>query len=105
MTALSDAELAVAEARRDVHEWFVLLAASRADQARAAVARLEAAIRRHDAEVAREVAAEAREETLRLAAGHLRKKHGVTNRAAGDLLRLAELEAQGHSALFTEETS
>lgn len=40
-----------------------------------------------------------REETLRLAAEYLRKKYGVTNRAAGDLLRLAELEAQGRSAL------
>lgn len=40
---------------------------------------------------------EAREETLRLAAEYLRKKYGVTNRAASDLLRLAELEIQGRS--------
>jgi hypothetical protein len=50
-------------------------------------------------EVAREVLAEAREETLRLAADYLRTKYGITNRAAGDLMRLAELEAQGRSAL------
>ncbi|MFD8609753.1 hypothetical protein [Streptomyces sp. NPDC059631] len=42
---------------------------------------------------------EVREETLRLASAYLRKKYGVTNRAAGDLLRLAELESQGRSAL------
>lgn len=53
MSALSDAELAAAEARRDVHEYFVLLAATEADKARAAVARLEAAIRHHDAETVR----------------------------------------------------
>jgi hypothetical protein len=29
----------------------------------------------------------------------LRTKYGITNRAAGDLMRLAELEAQGRSAL------
>lgn len=40
-----------------------------------------------------------REATLRLAADYLRKKYGVTNRAASDLLRLAELESQGRSAL------
>lgn len=51
--------------------------------------------------VAREVLAEAREETLRLTAAWLRDKYGVTNRAAADLLRLAELEAQGRSALPT----
>lgn len=39
-----------------------------------------------------------REGTLRLAAEYLRKKYGVTNRAAADLLRLAELESQGRSA-------
>ncbi|MFG3585104.1 hypothetical protein [Streptomyces sp. NPDC047990] len=50
-------------------------------------------------DVAREVVQEAREETLRLAAEWLRKKYGVTNRAAGDLLRLAELEAQGRGTL------
>jgi len=43
------------------------------------------------------------EETLRLAAEYLRKKYGVTNRAASDLLRLAELESQGRSALATTE--
>jgi len=42
-----------------------------------------------------------REETLRLAAEYLRKKYGVTNRAAGDLVRLAELESQGRS-VFTD---
>ncbi|MGQ4393821.1 hypothetical protein ACN6K5_003607 [Streptomyces violaceoruber] len=40
---------------------------------------------------------EGREETLRLAAAYLREKYGVTNRAAADLLRLAELESQGRS--------
>ncbi|MGA5009022.1 hypothetical protein ACPCDX_29040 [Streptomyces koyangensis] len=44
-----------------------------------------------------------RETTLRLAAADLHKKYGVTNRAAGDLLRLAELESQGRSALATEK--
>nr|WP_192963615.1 hypothetical protein [Streptomyces sp. W9] len=44
-----------------------------------------------------------RETTLRLAAAYLHKKYGVTNRAAGDLLRLAELESQGRSALATEK--
>lgn len=53
MTPLSRAEQAVTEARRDVHEYFVLLAATNADQARATVSRLEAAIRRHDAEIVR----------------------------------------------------
>lgn len=47
------AATAVAEARRDVHEYFVLLAASNADQARAAVARMENAVRIHDAEIVR----------------------------------------------------
>lgn len=51
MTALDDAARAVAEARRDVHEWLYRLVASTA--ARAAVARLEAAVRAHDAEVVR----------------------------------------------------
>lgn len=45
------------------------------------------------------------EETLRRAAEYLRKKYGVTNRAAADLLRLAELEAQGSSALGTQQTA
>lgn len=54
-------------------------------------------------EVAQEVVQEAREETLRLASDYLRKKYGVTNRAAGDLLRLAELESQGRSALGDEQ--
>lgn len=67
------------------------------DALRLALDALVAAVRKHDAEVARE-------ETLRLAADYLRQKYGVTNRAAGDLLRLAELEAQGRSALFAEET-
>lgn len=53
MTALDDAARAVAEARRDVHEFFVLLAATEADKARAVVARLEAAVRHHDAETMR----------------------------------------------------
>ncbi|MEF9521290.1 MULTISPECIES: hypothetical protein [unclassified Streptomyces] len=52
-------------------------------------------------QVAHEVVQESREETLRLAADYLREKYGVTNRAAGDLLRLAELESQGRSALAT----
>ncbi|MEU1043950.1 hypothetical protein ABZ400_02185 [Streptomyces sp. NPDC005897] len=39
------------------------------------------------------------EQTLRLAAEYLREKYGVTNRAASDLLRLAELESQGRSVL------
>ncbi|WNI19224.1 hypothetical protein [Actinacidiphila sp. ITFR-21] len=56
MTAVSDAERAVAEARRDVHEYFVLLAAPNADQARDAVSRLEAAVRAHDAETVRDFA-------------------------------------------------
>lgn len=42
---------------------------------------------------------EIRERTLRQAAKYLRDKYGVTNRAAGDLNRLAELEAQGNSVL------
>ncbi|MFJ4925299.1 hypothetical protein [Streptomyces sp. NPDC088736] len=54
-------------------------------------------------EVAGEVVQEAREETLRLAATYLRKKYGVTNRAASDLLRLAELESQGRSALVERD--
>ncbi|MFD7465132.1 hypothetical protein [Streptomyces tendae] len=45
-----------------------------------------------------------REETLRLAAAYLRTRYGVTNRAAGDLLRLAELESQGRSALDDRAT-
>lgn len=53
MTALDDAARAVAEARRGLHESFVLLAAPEADRARAAVARLEAAVRAHDAEIVR----------------------------------------------------
>jgi hypothetical protein len=53
VTALDDAAQAVAEARRDVHEFFVLLAATEADRARAVVARFEAAVRHHDAEVVR----------------------------------------------------
>ncbi|WP_055693348.1 hypothetical protein [Streptomyces prasinopilosus] len=44
------------------------------------------------------------EETLRLAAEYLRKKYGVTNRAAGDLLRLAELESQGRSIFINRVT-
>ncbi|MGW4270825.1 hypothetical protein ACWEGQ_00305 [Streptomyces seoulensis] len=44
-----------------------------------------------------------REETLRLAAAYLHRKYGVTNRAAGDLLRLAELESQGRSALVDDQ--
>lgn len=55
MTALKDAELAVAEARREVHEWLYPLTASTADEARAAVTRLEAAVRAHDAETVREL--------------------------------------------------
>lgn len=50
-------------------------------------------------QVAREILQDAREETLRHAASYLRTKYGVTNRAAGDLLRLAELETQGRSVL------
>ncbi|MFE9252900.1 hypothetical protein [Streptomyces sp. NPDC007088] len=46
-----------------------------------------------------DIKTEIREETLRLAAAWLRKKYGLTNRAAGDLLRLAELESQGRGAL------
>lgn len=45
------------------------------------------------------------EETLRLAAEYLRKKYGVTNRAASDLLRLAELESQGRSVLGDRATT
>ena len=44
------------------------------------------------------------EETLRLAAAYLRKKYGVTNRAAGDLFRLAELESQGRSVFADRDT-
>ncbi|MYX14352.1 hypothetical protein GTY67_13195 [Streptomyces sp. SID8374] len=47
---------------------------------------------------------EVREETLRLAADYLREKYGVTNRAASDLTRLAELESQGWSALAPSTT-
>ncbi|MFJ3043656.1 hypothetical protein [Streptomyces tendae] len=54
---------------------------------------------RADELVAELKAQEGREETLRLAAAYLREKYGVTNRAAADLLRLAELESQGRSAL------
>jgi hypothetical protein len=43
------------------------------------------------------------EGTLRLAATFLRKKYGVTNRAASDLVRLAELESQGGSAFADKE--
>lgn len=46
-----------------------------------------------------------REETLRLAATYLSEKYGVTNRAAGDLLRLAELESQGRSAFGDHVTT
>lgn len=42
---------------------------------------------------------EVREETLRMASDYLHRKYGITNRAAGDLRRLAELEGQGQSAL------
>lgn len=48
---------------------------------------------------------EIREETLRQAAAYLRKKYGVTNRAASDLTRLAELESQGRSALVLSPTA
>ncbi|WP_435285279.1 hypothetical protein [Streptomyces bacillaris] len=48
---------------------------------------------------------ETREETLRLAAAYLREKYGVTNRAASDLTRLAELESQGRSALASTATT
>ncbi|MFT9789145.1 hypothetical protein ACMZ5E_23345 [Streptomyces rhizosphaericola] len=48
---------------------------------------------------------EIREETLRLAAAYLREKYGVTNRAASDLTRLAELESQGRSALAPTATT
>jgi len=54
-------------------------------------------------EVIDEGVQEVREETLRLAAEYLRKKYGITNRAAGDLLRLAELETQGRSALGPQQ--
>lgn len=47
---------------------------------------------------------EIREETLRLAAAFLREKYGVTNRAASDLTRLAELESQGRSVLAPSTT-
>lgn len=53
MSALFDAERAVAEARAAVHEFLWPLAAPEADRAREAIARLEAAIRRHDAETVR----------------------------------------------------
>ncbi|WNI19225.1 hypothetical protein [Actinacidiphila sp. ITFR-21] len=60
---------------------------------------LDRVIRDMGEPIACEVVAEAREETLRLAAAYLRAKYGPTNRAAGDLIRLAELETQGKSAL------
>lgn len=47
----------------------------------------------------------AREETLRLAAKWLVTKYGVTSRAARDLTRLAELEAQGRSVLWSEQVT
>lgn len=47
----------------------------------------------------RETENRVREQTLRQAAKYLREKYGVTNRAAGDLVHLAELEAQGENAL------
>jgi hypothetical protein len=59
---------------------------------------------RADALVAELKESTGREETLRLAADYLRKKYGVTNRAASDLLRLAELESQGRSALANPTT-
>lgn len=65
MTALSDAERAVAEARRDVHDYFVLLAATNADLARAAVSRLEDAVRRHDMEVVRALHYEPGSDTIK----------------------------------------
>lgn len=72
MTALFDAEQAVAEARRDVHEYFVLLAATEADKARAAVARLEAAVRHHDAETVRDFAGQLRAATYGKAAAYVK---------------------------------
>ncbi|MFJ9420669.1 hypothetical protein [Streptomyces sp. NPDC101249] len=59
---------------------------------------------RADELVAQLKAEQNHEETLRLAAEYLRQKYGVTNRAASDLLRLAELESQGRSALAATET-
>jgi len=53
VTALSDAEKAITEARRDVHEFLWPLTAAEADRARAAIARLEAAVRHYDAETVR----------------------------------------------------
>lgn len=53
LTPLESAEKAVAEARRDVHEYFVLLAPANAEPARGTVARLEAAVHLHDTELAR----------------------------------------------------
>jgi uncharacterized membrane protein len=50
---LEQAERAVAEVRRDVHEFFVLFAATVANEARAKVARLEGAVRHHDIEIVR----------------------------------------------------
>lgn len=45
--------------------------------------------------------AESREDTLRLAAAYLVRRYGPTNRAAGDLVRLAELETQGRGVLVS----
>ena len=45
MTGVERTRQAVAEARRDVHEFLSVLAAPVADEARAAIARLEVAVR------------------------------------------------------------
>lgn len=52
-TPLESAEQAVAEARRNVHEYFVLLTPANAERARGTVTHLIAAVRRHDTELAR----------------------------------------------------
>lgn len=59
----------------------------------------------HDADQRAEVLTDAQEETLRLAAAYLIRKYRPTNRAAADLVRLAELETQGRSALIPADTA
>lgn len=105
MTALTRTERDLGRARDAVirgltepTEWVTGETGADQREAHRLVDTLIAAVRAWDAEVVRAD----RETTLRLAASYLRKKYGVTNRAATDLTRLAELETQGRSAL--EET-
>lgn len=83
MSALSDAEKAVTEARQEVREFLWPLPAPEADRARDAIGRLEAAVRLHDAEIVRDFAE--REDKRTWTTSGTVYVHGI--RGAADRLR------------------